>query len=153
MKDVRDHKLDNRMESFFLAETIKYLYLLFDPDNFIHNTGTTFELGGAQGDCILGAGGYIFNTEAHPLDPAALHCCSKDQDERSELQDILLSLTEHYKPSMEQSVEAFGERIHKNSQRITSSPGKKRKAFRLSCPMQSFSARFAVMGQVFSDST
>jgi mannosidase alpha-like ER degradation enhancer 2 len=27
------------MESFFLAETTKYLYLLFDPDNFIHNPG------------------------------------------------------------------------------------------------------------------
>lgn len=147
VKDVRDHKLDNRMESFFLAETIKYLYLLFDPDNFIHNTGTTFELGGAHGDCILGAGGYIFNTEAHPLDPAALHCCSKDQDERSELQDILLSLTEYYKPSMDQS-EAWGNR---NSERL--SPRERRKAFRLSCPMQSFSARFALLGQVFSDST
>ena len=22
------------------------------------------------------AGGYIFNTEAHPIDPAALACCS-----------------------------------------------------------------------------
>ncbi|KAK7884738.1 hypothetical protein WMY93_027861 [Mugilogobius chulae] len=31
VKDLRDHQLDNRMESFFLAETIKYLYLLFDP--------------------------------------------------------------------------------------------------------------------------
>ncbi|MCJ8741805.1 hypothetical protein PDJAM_G00074950 [Pangasius djambal] len=150
VKDVRDHKLDNRMESFFLAETIKYLYLLFDPDNFIHNTGTTFELGGAQGDCILGAGGYIFNTEAHPLDPAALHCCSKDQDERSELQDILLSLTERYKPSMDQSEEALGDR---NSERIPLSPRERRKGIRLSCPVQSFSARFAVMGQVFSDST
>ena len=25
---------------------------------------------------MLNAGGYIFNTEAHPIDPAALHCCS-----------------------------------------------------------------------------
>lgn len=147
MKDVRDHKLDNRMESFFLAETIKYLYLLFDPDNFIHNTGTTFELGGAQGDCILGAGGYIFNTEAHPLDPAALHCCNKEREERAELQDILLSITES---STDQSKEALGER---NSERITLNPGERKKAFQLSCPMQSFSARFSVMGQVFSDST
>lgn len=43
IKDLRDHKLDNRMESFFLAETVKYLYLLFDPDNFIHNNGSTFD--------------------------------------------------------------------------------------------------------------
>ena len=27
------------MESFFLAETTKYLYLLFDPDNLLHNRG------------------------------------------------------------------------------------------------------------------
>lgn len=95
MKDIRDHKLDNRMESFFLAETIKYLYLLFDPDNFLHNSGLDFELGtGPSEDCVLGAGGYIFNTEAHPLDPAALHCCSRKQEERRELQDILLNLSE-----------------------------------------------------------
>ncbi len=26
---------DDRMESFFMAETVKYLYLLFDPDSEI----------------------------------------------------------------------------------------------------------------------
>ena len=25
------------MESFFLAETLKYLYLIFDQENFLHN--------------------------------------------------------------------------------------------------------------------
>ena len=65
------------MESFFLAETTKYLYLLFDPDNFLHNRGnlaTKVETPG--GVCMLDAGGYIYNTEAHPIDPAALQCCS-----------------------------------------------------------------------------
>lgn len=41
---------DNKMESFFLAETIKYLYLLFDPDtpiDLLHK--------------------HVFNTEAHPV--------------------------------------------------------------------------------------
>ena len=62
------------MESFFLAETVKYLYLLFDPDNFIHNNGSTFDaVITPYGECVLGAGGYIFNTEAHPIDPAALN--------------------------------------------------------------------------------
>lgn len=41
--------VDNRMESFFLAETLKYLYLLQDPDNEMDLTRV------------------IFNTEAHPL--------------------------------------------------------------------------------------
>ena len=37
IKNVNDHALDNRMESFFLAETTKYLYLLFTPDHWIFN--------------------------------------------------------------------------------------------------------------------
>uniref|UniRef100_A0A8C9XIT3 alpha-1,2-Mannosidase n=1 Tax=Sander lucioperca TaxID=283035 RepID=A0A8C9XIT3_SANLU len=86
VKDVRDHALDNRMESFFLAETIKYLYLLFDPAHFLHGGGAegdgSWEAGGEDGQCVLGAGGFIFNTEAHPLDPAALHCCSQHAAER-----------------------------------------------------------------------
>lgn len=41
VKDVKDHRLDNRMESFFLAETLKYLYLIFDEDNFLHNDLST----------------------------------------------------------------------------------------------------------------
>lgn len=66
------------MESFFLAETTKYLYLLFDTNNFIHNQGqegTIIET--PHGECIVDSGGYIFNTEAHPIDPGALHCCSE----------------------------------------------------------------------------
>lgn len=76
IKDVRDHRKEDRMESFFLAETTKYLYLLFDSDNFIHNQGqhgTVIDT--PDGKCIIYAGGYIFNTEAHPIDPGALHCC------------------------------------------------------------------------------
>lgn len=77
IKDVRDHALEDRMESFFLAETTKYLYLLFDPDNFIHNSGTTATvIDTPYGECVVDAGGYVFNTEAHPIDPAALQCCS-----------------------------------------------------------------------------
>ena len=84
--DVGKHDLENRMESFFLAETTKYLYLLFDRDNFIHNNGSHGDIVHTpNGDCILDAGGYIFNTEAHPIDIAAVHCCSADkvEDERS----------------------------------------------------------------------
>eukprot|EP01025_Chloroclados_australasicus_P066063 TRINITY_DN9036_c1_g1_i2.p1 TRINITY_DN9036_c1_g1~~TRINITY_DN9036_c1_g1_i2.p1 ORF type:complete len:917 (-),score=101.02 TRINITY_DN9036_c1_g1_i2:320-2995(-) len=39
----------DKMESFWIAETIKYLYLLFDDDN------------------LLPLDQYVFNTEAHPL--------------------------------------------------------------------------------------
>lgn len=64
------------MESFFLAETTKYLYLLFDTENFMHNQGnegTVIET--PNGQCVIETGGYIFNTEAHPIDASALHCC------------------------------------------------------------------------------
>jgi hypothetical protein len=33
--DVETKKLEDRMDSFFLSEVCKYLYLLFDPDNFV----------------------------------------------------------------------------------------------------------------------
>ncbi|XP_050300269.1 ER degradation-enhancing alpha-mannosidase-like protein 2 [Anthonomus grandis grandis] len=76
IKDVRDHRKEDRMESFFLSETTKYLYLLFDTDNFIHNQGQHGTLiNTPNGECVIDAGGYIFNTEAHPIDPSALHCC------------------------------------------------------------------------------
>lgn len=41
----------DRMESFLLSETLKYLYLLFDDDNEIHNTSDNI----------------ILSTEAHPM--------------------------------------------------------------------------------------
>jgi len=40
----------DKMESFFLAETVKYLYLLFDPETEVDILTT-----------------HVFNTEAHPL--------------------------------------------------------------------------------------
>lgn len=64
------------MESFFLAETTKYLYLLFDPDHFLNNNGGVGTIiNTPNGECIIDAGGYIFNTEAHPIDSSALRCC------------------------------------------------------------------------------
>ncbi|CAN0083356.1 unnamed protein product [Scytosiphon promiscuus] len=49
--NVNDPKAqpEDRMESFFLAETLKYLYLIQDPDQKVDLTK------------------YVFNTEAHPL--------------------------------------------------------------------------------------
>ncbi|KAG6900914.1 hypothetical protein C0993_004351 [Termitomyces sp. T159_Od127] len=37
IQDLRTNKRDDRMESFALSETLKYLYLLFDEDNPLHN--------------------------------------------------------------------------------------------------------------------
>jgi mannosidase alpha-like ER degradation enhancer 2 len=49
LKDVATKEKGDLMHSFFLAETLKYLYLLFSPDD------------------VLGGATVIFNTEAHPL--------------------------------------------------------------------------------------
>ncbi|CAI9725282.1 degradation-enhancing alpha-mannosidase 2 [Octopus vulgaris] len=94
VKDVTDHRLENRMESFFLAETLKYMYLLFTPDHFIHNNGSRGEvIETTYGECVIDAGGYVFNTEGHPIDVAAVHCCSavkkKDDDILFKLHDNL----------------------------------------------------------------
>uniref|UniRef100_A0A182VPT6 alpha-1,2-Mannosidase n=1 Tax=Anopheles minimus TaxID=112268 RepID=A0A182VPT6_9DIPT len=84
IRNVLTHQQEDRMESFFLAETTKYLYLLFDPDNVLHNDGSIGNVvnvvKNADGtiemhECVVGAGGHIFNTEAHPIDPTALRCC------------------------------------------------------------------------------
>lgn len=87
------------MESFFLAETTKYLYLLFDPDHYLNNNGGIGTLiNTPNGECVIDAGGYIFNTEAHPIDPSALRCCydmprqqllAEDYDRSKYLGDIV----------------------------------------------------------------
>ena len=49
VKNVSTLELEDEMESFFLAETLKYAYLLFAPEN------------------TLDLHRFVFNTEAHPL--------------------------------------------------------------------------------------
>lgn len=86
IKNVETHELDDRMESFFLAETTKYLFLLFDEDNFIHkqNHGnqSTFT---PRENCHPASSGFIFNTEAHPLDLGAIHCCEHKHTNKDSL--------------------------------------------------------------------
>lgn len=82
IKDVKTHEKEDRMESFFLAETTKYLYLLFDEHNFIHQSNGSVDLQMTPSDslsCFTGSAGYIFNTEAHPIDIGAIHCCSSSR--------------------------------------------------------------------------
>jgi len=49
VKNVRTMELEDSMESFFLAETMKYAYLIFAPEN------------------TLDLKKIVFTTEAHPL--------------------------------------------------------------------------------------
>eukprot|EP00299_Pterocystis_sp_00344_P018252 c9119_g1_i1.p2 GENE.c9119_g1_i1~~c9119_g1_i1.p2 ORF type:complete len:233 (+),score=43.54 c9119_g1_i1:1030-1728(+) len=47
--DTHPLQLDDHMQSFFIAETLKYLYLLFAPSD------------------LISLDEFVFNTEAHPL--------------------------------------------------------------------------------------
>ncbi|EKX45303.1 hypothetical protein GUITHDRAFT_157889 [Guillardia theta CCMP2712] len=49
IEDVETHLLQDKMDSFFLSETLKYLYLLFTPRHWALN------------------GSFVFSTEGHPL--------------------------------------------------------------------------------------
>ena len=49
LDNVMSKQRANSMQSFFLAETLKYLYLLFAPEE------------------TLDLNKYVFNTEAHPI--------------------------------------------------------------------------------------
>jgi mannosidase alpha-like ER degradation enhancer 2 len=49
LKSVLTKEKSDRMESYFLAETLKYLYLLFAPSKTVDLEST------------------VFNTEAHPI--------------------------------------------------------------------------------------
>ena len=51
LQDVRTGEQTDRMESFFLGETAKYLYLLFDDDHPLNKLDAAF----------------VFTTEGHPL--------------------------------------------------------------------------------------
>ncbi|XP_008571333.1 PREDICTED: ER degradation-enhancing alpha-mannosidase-like protein 2 [Galeopterus variegatus] len=164
IKDLRDHKLDNRMESFFLAETMKYLYLLFDPTNFIHNNGSTFDaVITPYGECILGAGGYIFNTEAHPIDPAALHCCQRLKEEQWEVEDLMrefYSLKRNRSRFQKKTVSlrpweppAGPGTFSSPEEQAREEPPAKQKIPLLSCPSQPFTSKLALLGQVFLDSS
>lgn len=51
LQDVRNGDLSDRMESFFLGETIKYLFLLFDEHHPLNKLDAPF----------------VFSTEGHPL--------------------------------------------------------------------------------------
>ena len=74
------------MESYFLAETTKYLYLLFDTDNFLNQPNVDqplmehlhYDAQLLRSGCSVGSSGYVMNTEAHPMDIAAIQCCTSN---------------------------------------------------------------------------
>ncbi|KAJ1400638.1 Six-hairpin glycosidase-like superfamily [Sesbania bispinosa] len=64
LKDVTTGAKDNMMQSFFLAETLKYLYLLFSPPS------------------VIPLDEWVFNTEAHPLRIVPRNAHQEDEEEK-----------------------------------------------------------------------
>ncbi|KAK0607311.1 hypothetical protein LWI29_012998 [Acer saccharum] len=107
ISDVEFHKKEDHMESFFLAETVKYLWLLFElavgPENLVEN----------------GPYKYIFGTEGHLL-PATpqislvkercsyfgAYCKSGDSKEKSDTLDVSDD------PQETNGSKVFGDRSH-----------------------------------------
>ncbi|KAG2220761.1 hypothetical protein INT45_012254 [Circinella minor] len=58
--DVRTGRLEDRMESFLLSETLKYLYLLFDTDNIFNKIDSNFVFT-TEGHFLPLAGRYLKN--------------------------------------------------------------------------------------------
>ncbi|PIK35089.1 putative ER degradation-enhancing alpha-mannosidase-like protein 2 [Apostichopus japonicus] len=142
MKDSRHHTKDNRMESFFLSETTKYLYLLFDPDNFLHANGSEGTLvSSPHRKCILDAGGYIFNTEAHPIDISAIDCCQRGNEMRS-MENLLNNINQ--KEARLKWLERYIAELYPNVE-------KEELTRRHNCTSQPFSAKLSILGEMFPD--
>lgn len=95
--DVESHEQDDHMESFFLSETVKYLWLLFDL--------------AAGGDNLVEKGPhpYIFNTEGHflPMSPEislpAEHCTHAGSSCKERVAERLLFAKRKLKKELEDS--------------------------------------------------
>ena len=70
---------DRVMPSFFLAETLKYLYLIFDEKNFANE-------------------GYVFSTEGHPFSPKQIAGFSQSR----QYADDRYSVKKHFCPRVKQ---------------------------------------------------
>ncbi|KAF8812365.1 glycoside hydrolase family 47 protein [Phlegmacium glaucopus] len=78
IQDLRINKRDDRMESFILSETLKYLFLLFDEENPLHHDDSN----------------YVFTTEGHIL------TLSREQMKpRSPAQKRMRSVEDHHCPA------------------------------------------------------
>ncbi|KAK4479223.1 hypothetical protein RD792_014734 [Penstemon davidsonii] len=79
LKDVNTGAKDNMMQSFFLAETLKYLYLLFSPSS------------------VISLDEWVFNTEAHPIKIVTRH----DQEAKSRVSNQIQKIETRYRARKE----------------------------------------------------
>jgi hypothetical protein len=73
LQDVRTGERSDRMESFFLGETAKYLYLLFDDEHPLNRLDAA----------------YVFTTEGHPLIIPKANPAQRRPKRKSATKDVL----------------------------------------------------------------
>jgi len=84
--DVNDMSLEDRQESFFLSETVKYLYLLFDTENTVNKHDANI----------------LFTTEGHIL-PIDVKFRSKPWEKDGLFDEDLFSLPSIMRPNSSES--------------------------------------------------
>ncbi|PAA63337.1 hypothetical protein BOX15_Mlig000468g1 [Macrostomum lignano] len=174
VSNVLHHSLEDRMESFFLAETVKYLYLLFTPDHFLHTASRTggYSVQTPRGACRVWSGAHVFNTEAHPIDAACLDCCHSPRPAEASQIDLVVVLGLGLEAQDEDWLAAAADRLggnrdddsgpineqsfdasdDKNSTMSPSSDSAAANRFELlTCPTPPFHQRLTVHGQVLPD--
>lgn len=172
VQDVNTHLLEDRMESFFLSETLKYLFLIFaDDDHFLLNAGSSGKVIRVSGiECIIAAGGYIFNTEAHPVDVSCTDCCMHVRETLNYLnkrhtsqsrgsggdtafdeQENILSDNLHRRSTScfhSSDKERFLNSIFSKGHRVPAMQSESFEFDYMTCPVQSLFSRFSLYGQV-----
>ncbi|KAG2387690.1 hypothetical protein C9374_001284 [Naegleria lovaniensis] len=118
VKDSESKLLEDRMESFFLSETLKYLYLIFDPYNFVHWNEES-----GQEELL-----YTFNTEAHII-PLNLHEYLKKYNTKMEdggdieHSSTSSSVTTTGNSQFQQLLHLFNKRVHMSNNQMFAQKG------------------------------
>ncbi|GJJ76591.1 ER degradation enhancer, mannosidase alpha-like 1 [Entomortierella parvispora] len=79
LKSVIDKKLEDRMESFALSETFKYLFLLFDEENVLHQE--------------LKDSNFVFTTEGHVLALGSKYLQNGHQNKKTADEDLWMAMS------------------------------------------------------------
>ncbi|KAF9576529.1 alpha mannosidase-like protein [Mortierella alpina] len=92
LQSVIDKSLEDRMESFALSETFKYLFLLYDEENVLHQD--------------LRDTNFVFTTEGHVLSLKAEHL-DKNRDKTAQSGRSSGATSRHQHPSSQQHNHSF----------------------------------------------
>ncbi|KAF9188025.1 alpha mannosidase-like protein [Haplosporangium sp. Z 767] len=107
LQSVIDKKLEDRMESFALSETFKYLFLLFDEENLLHNE--------------LKDTNFVFTTEGHVLSLSSKYLVKEYQngagDQKRQRQQSSWSVSRHQYPRQQRTTKSLSNHLNVQQER------------------------------------